>query len=204
MSVVQNIRKHFKTVDAEVGSGFDLPAIPFVPKATTLKADNAQAFSLCMSISNKNSKYKFKVFTFSNGAPKDVLERGKKTEKVVKCKPFDMAEGQFNLVEALLEGEALTHWMEIKHVQTMHVNTRLDRMDEPAKCICKDTYKVCLQELKKHCFPKNLAQLQKAYIRNHVKKPNKLSIKNTTVQLRKVNGMLMHFPVPGSIPMAED
>eukprot|EP00957_Ditylum_brightwellii_P015686 1183055-Ditylum_brightwellii.AAC.1 len=38
--------KHFKTVDAEVGSGFDILVITIVPKATTLKADNAQKFNL--------------------------------------------------------------------------------------------------------------------------------------------------------------
>eukprot|EP00957_Ditylum_brightwellii_P125401 9558064-Ditylum_brightwellii.AAC.1 len=94
--------------------------------------------------------------------------------------------------------------MEFKHVEIMCVNKRLDEMDKPAKGIYKDTYKVCLQELKKHYFPKNSAQLQNAYLCNHVKKPNKLLIKNTTVQLRKVNSMLTHFPAPKNNPMVED
>eukprot|EP00957_Ditylum_brightwellii_P128946 9837225-Ditylum_brightwellii.AAC.1 len=107
MSVAWNICKYFKTADGEVGSGFDPPAIPFAPKATTLKADNAQEFNLHMSISNKKSMYKFKAFTFSNGTPEDVLEWEKKMKKVVKCKPVDTSEGQFNLVEALLKGDTL-------------------------------------------------------------------------------------------------
>ena len=69
---------------------------------------------------------------------------------MVKWKPVDMAEGQFNLVEVLIKRDALTHWMEFKHVETMRISKNLNRMDKPAKGICKDTYKVCLQELKKH------------------------------------------------------
>eukprot|EP00957_Ditylum_brightwellii_P015540 1171940-Ditylum_brightwellii.AAC.1 len=78
-------------------------------------------------------------------------------KKVVKCKPVDMAEEQFDLVEALLEGDALTHWIEFKHVEAMRVSKKSNRTEEPAKGICKDTYKVCLQELKKHYFLKNSA-----------------------------------------------
>eukprot|EP00957_Ditylum_brightwellii_P025354 1917625-Ditylum_brightwellii.AAC.1 len=74
MSIVQNICKHFKTSDAKVGSSFDLSAIPFALKATTLKAENSQEFSLCMTVFNKNLIYKCKVFTFSNGTLEDLLE----------------------------------------------------------------------------------------------------------------------------------
>eukprot|EP00957_Ditylum_brightwellii_P056767 4302207-Ditylum_brightwellii.AAC.1 len=111
--------------------------------------------------------YKFKAFTFANGTPEDMLEWEKKMKKVVKCKLVDTAEGQFDLVEALLKGFILTHWMEFKHVENMHFSKNSDRMDKPAKGICKDTYKVCLQELKKHYFPKNSTWLQKAYLHNH-------------------------------------
>eukprot|EP00957_Ditylum_brightwellii_P055205 4185128-Ditylum_brightwellii.AAC.1 len=62
-------------------------------------------------------------------------------KKVVKCKPVDMAEGQFDLVEASLEEDAFTHWMEFKHVETMHVSKNLNGTDKLAKGICKDTYK---------------------------------------------------------------
>eukprot|EP00957_Ditylum_brightwellii_P189969 14462515-Ditylum_brightwellii.AAC.1 len=44
-----------------------------------------------------------------------------------------MAEGKFDLVEALLEEDALIHWMEFKCVEIMHVSKRPDRTDKPAK-----------------------------------------------------------------------
>eukprot|EP00957_Ditylum_brightwellii_P148901 11337235-Ditylum_brightwellii.AAC.1 len=106
-------------------------------------------------------------------------------KKVVKCKLVDTAEGQFDLVEVLLEGNTLTQWMEFKCVETTCISKRLDGIDTPAKGICKDTYKVCLQGLKKHYFPNNSARLQKAYLHDHIKKPNKLLIKNTAAWLRK-------------------
>eukprot|EP00957_Ditylum_brightwellii_P108635 8286086-Ditylum_brightwellii.AAC.1 len=68
--------------------------------------------------------------------------------KVVKCKPADMTGGKFDLVEALLKGDALTHWMEFKCVETMRVSKRPDGTDKPTKRICADIFTVCLQELK--------------------------------------------------------
>eukprot|EP00957_Ditylum_brightwellii_P153412 11676405-Ditylum_brightwellii.AAC.1 len=102
-------------------------------------------------------------------------------KKVVKYKPVDTAEGKFDLVEALLEGDALTCWMEFKRAETTRTSKNSDRMDKRAK-----------------------AQFKKAYLHNHVNKPNKLLIKNTATHLREINGMLTHFPVPGNNPMAED
>eukprot|EP00957_Ditylum_brightwellii_P154077 11726257-Ditylum_brightwellii.AAC.1 len=58
-------------------------------------------------------------------------------KKAVKCKPVATAEEQFDL-------------MEFKNVETTCISKRLGRTDEPAKVICEVTYKVCLQELKKH------------------------------------------------------
>eukprot|EP00957_Ditylum_brightwellii_P176662 13455693-Ditylum_brightwellii.AAC.1 len=65
-------------------------------------------------------------------------------------------------------------------------------------------FKACLQELKKHYFPKNSARLQKAYLYNHIRKPSKLSIKNTAARLWDVNGMLAQFPTPDNRPLADN
>eukprot|EP00957_Ditylum_brightwellii_P016217 1220059-Ditylum_brightwellii.AAC.1 len=101
-----------------------------------------------MTVPNKNSIYKYKAFTFLNGSPEGVWEWEKKMCKLIKCKPVGTAEGQFDLVEALLEGDALVHWMEFKHVKTMHTSKNLDEADTVPKGICSETFKVCLQELK--------------------------------------------------------
>eukprot|EP00957_Ditylum_brightwellii_P142396 10849173-Ditylum_brightwellii.AAC.1 len=91
MSGLQTLHKHFKTADAEVGSGFNPPVIPFIPKPTTLKIKNSQKFNLCISATKKDNTYKFKAHTFSNGSPKDILEWEKKMQKIVKCKLVDTA-----------------------------------------------------------------------------------------------------------------
>eukprot|EP00957_Ditylum_brightwellii_P168754 12844546-Ditylum_brightwellii.AAC.1 len=70
--------------------------------------------------------------------------------------------------------------------------------------MCNPTFTIFLQELKKHYFLKNVSHLQKAYLCNHIKKPNKLSIKNTAIRLRNVNGMLVKYLAPGNNPMADD
>eukprot|EP00957_Ditylum_brightwellii_P014641 1103231-Ditylum_brightwellii.AAC.1 len=118
MSGLQTLPKHFKTADAEIVSGFDPPVIPFIPKPSTLKSKNSQQFNLCISATKKDNNYKFKVYIFSNGSPKDILEWEKTMQKIVKSKLVDKVE---------------------------------------------------------------------AYICNHIKKPNKLSIKNTAARLRDMN-----------------
>eukprot|EP00957_Ditylum_brightwellii_P060044 4558911-Ditylum_brightwellii.AAC.1 len=117
MLVLMNLRKHYKSKDAESSSGFNPPAILFILREWSLKMENTQEFTLQVSLTKKKSIYKFKAITFCNGSPEDILEWEKKLSKVIKNKPVDMADGRFDLVEALLEGDALTHWQEFKRVE---------------------------------------------------------------------------------------
>eukprot|EP00957_Ditylum_brightwellii_P075497 5738334-Ditylum_brightwellii.AAC.1 len=89
MLVMDNLRKHDKRSDAERGSGFDPPAILFIPKATTLKTDDMQKFNLCVTLTSKQSTYKFKAYMFSNGTAEDVLEWGKWLAIIIQNKPIE-------------------------------------------------------------------------------------------------------------------
>eukprot|EP00957_Ditylum_brightwellii_P129551 9881631-Ditylum_brightwellii.AAC.1 len=133
MSVLVNLQKHYKAKDAESGSGFDPPVIPFIPRASSLQLENAQEFSLWVSFAEKKSTYKYKAVTFSNDSPEDVLELGKKLSKVIKNKPMDAVDRRFDLVEALLEGCALMHWQEFKWVETSRTSKNPDSMDTDPK-----------------------------------------------------------------------
>eukprot|EP00957_Ditylum_brightwellii_P189317 14409597-Ditylum_brightwellii.AAC.1 len=79
-----------------------------------------------------------------------------------------------------------------------------DSTDTDLKGVCNDTFKACLQELKKHYFLKNSVRLQNAYLCNHIRKLSKVSIKNTAARLWDVNGMLAQFPAPDNRPMADN
>eukprot|EP00957_Ditylum_brightwellii_P093246 7100613-Ditylum_brightwellii.AAC.1 len=76
--------------------------------------ENAQEFTLQVFPTEKKSTYKYKDITFFVRSPEDILEWEKKLNKVIKNKPVDATDGRFNLVEALLEGDALMHWQEFK------------------------------------------------------------------------------------------
>eukprot|EP00957_Ditylum_brightwellii_P052198 3958004-Ditylum_brightwellii.AAC.1 len=80
-----------------------------------------------------------------------------------------MADGKFDLVEVILEGDALTHWLKFKLVEVTRMSKKFDGLDIFPLGMCNPTFATCLQELKKHYFPKNLAHFQKAYICNHIK-----------------------------------
>eukprot|EP00957_Ditylum_brightwellii_P026761 2024496-Ditylum_brightwellii.AAC.1 len=133
--------------DAEVESGFNPPAIPFIPKSSTLKLRT------------------IKSSTFASPPP-------------TRCKLVDKTAGKFDLVEAILEGAALMHWLKFKWVEIAGIRKNHDSTDMPL--------------------------LGKYYLCNHIKKPNNLSIKNTPARLCHVNSMLARFLVPGNNPMEDD
>eukprot|EP00957_Ditylum_brightwellii_P144631 11017859-Ditylum_brightwellii.AAC.1 len=82
MSGMQMLCKHFKMADAEVGSGFDPPVIPFIPNLSPLKLENSQEFNLCIFATKKDDTYKFKSHTFSNCSPENILQWEKKMQKI--------------------------------------------------------------------------------------------------------------------------
>eukprot|EP00957_Ditylum_brightwellii_P136650 10421244-Ditylum_brightwellii.AAC.1 len=61
---MHTICKHLKTAVAEVGSVFDLPAIPFIFKSSTLKVEDSQEFNLCIFATKKDNTYTFKAYIF--------------------------------------------------------------------------------------------------------------------------------------------
>eukprot|EP00957_Ditylum_brightwellii_P069368 5265699-Ditylum_brightwellii.AAC.1 len=124
--------------------------------------------------------------------------------KIVKCKPVDMAEGKFDLVEAILEGDTLTHWLKLKWVEVVCTSKNSNGLDTAPLGVCDPTFAICLQELKKHYFPKNVSCLQKSYLCNYIKKPNKLNIYYTTSRLHNVNSMMARFLALGNNLMVDD
>eukprot|EP00957_Ditylum_brightwellii_P059162 4490031-Ditylum_brightwellii.AAC.1 len=58
MLLMANFCKHYKRSNVEKGSGFNPPAILFIPEATMLNADNGQEFNLCLAIVIKNKPIK--------------------------------------------------------------------------------------------------------------------------------------------------
>eukprot|EP00957_Ditylum_brightwellii_P184699 14067527-Ditylum_brightwellii.AAC.1 len=126
MLLMANLCRHYKRSDVEKGSRFNPPAIPFIPKATTLKMDNAQVFKICVSPTSEQSTHKFKAHTFLNGTAED---------------PIKTAESKFDLVEAILKGDVLTHWQEFKHVDIVRIPKNLNGTDSMAPVISMDTYK---------------------------------------------------------------
>eukprot|EP00957_Ditylum_brightwellii_P125517 9567400-Ditylum_brightwellii.AAC.1 len=204
MSLMANLCKRCKRSDVEQGSGFNPPAILFIPKATTLKTDNTQEFNLCVLQTSKQSTYKFEAYTFLNRTAEDVLEWENRLAIVIKNKPMETTKSKFDLVEAIIKGDAPTHWQEFKCVEITRIPKNLDGTDGVAPGICMETYKVCLDLVKKQYFPQNAARLQKDYLCNHIKKPNKLLVTNTAARLGEINCMLSRFPVPNNDPMAKD
>eukprot|EP00957_Ditylum_brightwellii_P136228 10389367-Ditylum_brightwellii.AAC.1 len=99
--------------------------------------------------------------------------------KIVKCKPVDT-------------------------VKVAHTSKNSDGLDTVLLGMCNSTFAICLQELKKHYFLKNASCLQKIYLCNYIKKPHKLSIKNTAARLCNVNSMMTRFAALRNNTMVDD
>eukprot|EP00957_Ditylum_brightwellii_P180842 13777543-Ditylum_brightwellii.AAC.1 len=69
-----------------------------------------------------------------------MLEWEKKLSRVIKNKPVDVADGCFDLVEALLKGDALTHWQEFKRVEMSRTSKNLDGTDTAPKGVWDDMF----------------------------------------------------------------
>eukprot|EP00957_Ditylum_brightwellii_P044833 3401445-Ditylum_brightwellii.AAC.1 len=85
---------------------------------------------------NKQSTYKFKACIFSNRTTEDVLEWEKWLAIIIKNKPIKTAESKFDLVEAILKGNTLTHWQDFKCIKIAQISKNPDGTDAifPTKC----------------------------------------------------------------------
>eukprot|EP00957_Ditylum_brightwellii_P082792 6294616-Ditylum_brightwellii.AAC.1 len=70
---------------------------------------------------SKQSTYKFKAYTFSNGTARDVLEWETRLAIVIKNKPIKTAKSKFDLVKAILKGDVLMHWQNFKHIEIARI-----------------------------------------------------------------------------------
>eukprot|EP00957_Ditylum_brightwellii_P104729 7981386-Ditylum_brightwellii.AAC.1 len=57
-------------------------------------------------------------------------------QKIMKCKLVDTAEGKFDLMEAILKGDALTHWLEFKQDENSRMSKNPNSMDTPQLGMC--------------------------------------------------------------------
>jgi hypothetical protein len=65
-----------------------------------------------------------------------------------------------------------------------------------------ESYKATMNLWLKHHLPRDAERLQKTYLRNHIRKPEKLSIKVANLRLTAINEMLKYFIAPdNSIPL---
>eukprot|EP00957_Ditylum_brightwellii_P078983 6007165-Ditylum_brightwellii.AAC.1 len=107
MLVTANLRKHYKRSDAERGKG-------------------AQS----MSYSSKQAVYVqvqgLYIFKQNSGRRTRV---GKWLAIVIKNKLIEIAESKFDLVGAIHEGNALTHWQEFKCAKIAQISKNLDGTD---------------------------------------------------------------------------
>eukprot|EP00957_Ditylum_brightwellii_P071759 5454881-Ditylum_brightwellii.AAC.1 len=52
-------------------------------------------------------------------------------QKIVMCKLVDMVEGEFDLMEAILKGDVLMHWLKFKQVEITWMSKNPNSTDTP-------------------------------------------------------------------------
>ena len=96
-----------------------------------------------------SSTYELTVPFFSTGTPEEVLLFFRGVEQVFVGQNITEARDKFNMMERLLQGDALANWKQmLAHIEEEHRTTHI-------------SFTLCKTELKKHVFPPLALKKQK-------------------------------------------
>ena len=137
------------------------------------------------SDSVKFSSY-FKVF--ENGTPEQWCRWREDLAKVFKGLNLNTGPNQIGMVRHLLAGQALDTFSE--YFGNGAVSETVDHM------------RTGLKKVAATIFPDNAVANQKQYMRHSLKKPNKLTARETATRLQQLNAWLEYYPADGQDPAA--
>jgi hypothetical protein len=199
------LRKDFTQKQAERGGSFDTPPIPFIPEESSLNDMETHELTLLIDPkgvgSAKNNTYKLKAKVFQCGSTEDLLVWLDELQTIFRNKPCTQADSKFDIVQLLTSGDARTYWRGMANAEKLKKDPS-DLAGVKTIGATDESYKATMNLWLKHHLPRDAERLQKTYLRNHIRKPEKLSIKVANLRLTAINEMLKYFIAPdNSIPL---
>lgn len=184
------------------------PIIPFIPEAKdeSLVGDVFVEVVVRMNPTGAASTantIKKKVKKHNHGSVEELLRWKRELESVIRTKPVKDPSIKFDMAELLLGEDPLQNFQELRNT------------------ICKATpafggggeegetdfsFKSCINRLLEHYFPqvsKNPSGKQKRYMRQGLRKPRGVRVKQIFMRLTQMNSLFPLFPEPDNNIMSE-
>ena len=140
-------------------------------------------------------KHEIYIYRFSGRTPEDMLIFAADVHKVIRGKPCLTSASRFNVIDSLVEGEALLAWKDIVDKVINILITTKDKDPQGNNIIkkrgkSKRAFKECMKKFMRAYFPERAVEKQKTYLRNNLKKSLKRSCRETIRRLKESNDQL--------------
>ena len=136
--------------------------------------------------STSGGTYKKHIVLFSEGTPQQWIDAQRDIAEVWKQNNITQPEDRMAIIKTLLRGETLT---------TFEASIEEQRQDPNGLVpLTMDMVTKALAEVSDTIFPHRALEIQKQWMRKHLKKPAELSICLTSAALSRMNNCLPFFP----------
>ena len=172
-------------------TSFLKPVLPLVPEEAT-KTEDDKSNTITMELKSQAGKssggtYKKHITLFDEGTPQEWIDTQRDIAEVWKQNNITQADDRMAIIKAILRGETLT---------TFEASIEEQRQDPVNGILAVKMEMVtkALAEVSNTIFPHRALEIQKQWMRKHLKKPAELSTYLTSAALSRMNNCLPFFP----------
>ena len=182
-----------KTVSGQTFKRYVTPSISLERTVKkTLGKDECLTFKLRSVPADENSTtYELTIGFFKSGTPEELLLFLQNLRKIFTGQNVTTGPNRYAIARRLLQGDALAAF---------------NRAAAAAGTETVENFRTCVEELKKHVFPRKALSSQKRYMRRFLRKPRDMPIREFVTRLVEINELLVEFPPSGpnnKLPMDE-
>jgi hypothetical protein len=166
------------------------PVLPLVPKEASKKEEDKSKF-VTMELKSQagtstGGTYKKHIVLFNEGTPQEWIDAQRDIAEVWKQNNITQPDDRMAIIRTLLRGETLT---------TFDASIEEQKQDPTGTlALTMDMVTKALAEVSNTIFPHRALEIQKQWMRKHLKKPSELSIRLTSSALSRMNNCLPFFP----------
>src|SRR5688500_17766815 len=166
------------------------PVLPLVPEEATKTEENKSKF-VTMELKSQagtstGGTYKKHIVLFNEGTPQEWIDAQRDIAEVWKQNHITQPDDRMAIIKTLLRGETLT---------TFEASIEEQKQDPTGTlAVTMDMVTKALAEVSDTIFPHRALEIQKQWMRKHLKKPAELSIRLTSSALSRMNNCLPFFP----------
>lgn len=166
------------------------PVLPLVPEEATKKEEDKSKL-VTMELKSQagtstGGTYKKHIVLFNEGTPQQWIDAQRDIAEVWKQNSITQPDDRMAIIKTLLRGETLTTFDASIEEQRQHPDGPL--------AVTMDMVTKALAEVSDTIFPHRALEIQKQWMRKHLKKPSDLSIRLTSSAVSKMNNCLPFFP----------